>query len=285
MLRALFGPPLVFVAAFALGLKPRRRNKHGGVRKLSWLRRFLLLGGAAGVIAGASLLSIGLYRSLSTAEDPVQAEAAVFKHLNDPGAVYDRPQPAPPTPAPTATPAPSPTPAPVVAGAARPPLRESSYRLIIERIGVNSPVYTYGLDANRVPQVPYNAWDVAWYDFSAAPGTGGNAVFAGHVTWNGPAVFYNLDQLAPGDRIVLKGMDGTQLVYTVTSNFLVDPSDPDSLSVMAPTDSDVITLITCGGTFYYTGDPIFNGDYTHRRVVRAALESVNVASAPAAAGG
>ncbi len=148
---------------------------------------------------------------------------------------------------------------------------------------MNAGVFTFGVDANRVPEVPLNATDVAWYNFSARPGTGSNAVFAGHVTWGGPAVFYDLDSLEPGDKIVLRGDDGTELGYVVSETFLVDATDPNSLAVMSATSNDVITIITCGGSFYYTGDPIFNGDYTHRRVIRATFSGISE-PAPAAGG-
>jgi len=163
-----------------------------------------------------------------------------------------------------------------------PPLRDEAYRMIIDRIGVNAGVFTYGVDANRVPEVPLNGSDIAWYDFSARPGTGSNAVFAGHVSWSGTAVFTDLDDLDAGDRITLRGDNGVELAYVVSDNFLVDPEDPNSVSVMSPTDKDMITLITCGGSFYYTGDPVFNGDYTHRRIVRAAFAGM---TPPPAGGG
>jgi LPXTG-site transpeptidase (sortase) family protein len=152
--------------------------------------------------------------------------------------------------------------------------------MVIDRIGVNAPVNPYGLDRNAVPQVPLNAYEVAWYNWSAEPGTGSNAVFAGHVTWSGNAVFYHLDTLAAGDQVRLLGPNGSQLVYTVTDSYMVDPNDPSALSVMAPTAQDVITIITCDGEFFYTGDPVFRGDYTNRRVVRASFTSY--APAPAA---
>jgi LPXTG-site transpeptidase (sortase) family protein len=163
-----------------------------------------------------------------------------------------------------------------------PPLRDAAYRIVIDRIGVNASVFTYGLDANRVPEVPLNGSDVAWYNFSDRPGTGSNAVFAGHVTWGGSAVFYKLDEVQVGDQIALRGDNGVELTYTVSESFLVDPEDPNALSVMSPTDKDVITLITCGGSFYYTGDPVFNGDYTHRRIVRATFAGIT--PQPAAGG-
>jgi LPXTG-site transpeptidase (sortase) family protein len=203
--------------------------------------------------------------------------AAASRYSGDPGVIYERPIIVTPTPSPT----------PTAAAVAEPPFRNAPYHMVIDRIGVNAPVFTYGLDANAVPQVPLNAWDVAWYDFSSLPGGGGNAVFAGHVTWSGQAVFYNLNQLVPGDGIVLQGEDGKQLHYTVTESFLVDPADPAALAVMGPADSDMITIITCDGSFFYTGDPVFRGDYTHRRVVRAELTAFNVVSAeqPTAPGG
>jgi LPXTG-site transpeptidase (sortase) family protein len=157
--------------------------------------------------------------------------------------------------------------------------------MVIETIGVDAPVGVYGLDANSIPQVPLNAAEVAWYDFSAQPGTGGNAVFAGHVTWSGRAVFYSLNQLVAGDTVRLRGEDGTELLYTVSDSFLVDPDDPNALAVMGPASADMITIISCDGDFYYTGDPVFRGDYTNRRVVQATLTSKNLVSAGEASSG
>jgi LPXTG-site transpeptidase (sortase) family protein len=146
--------------------------------------------------------------------------------------------------------------------------------MVIDRIGVNAPVVAKGMDANYVPVVPLNSYQVAWYTFSAQPGTGGNAVFAGHVTWSGRAVFYNLNQLAAGDLIHVKKPDGQSYTYAVTESFTVSEDDPGAPSrVMGPTASDMITIITCDGEFYYTGDPVFRGSYTNRRVIRATLSS------------
>lgn len=250
--------------------RPRRR-----------IRRVVALAGALAIFLGAALISVGLYDYLSQTEASIPEEPAALTNRFDPGSIYDRPvgvvTPTPaPTPAPTATEAPTPTPAPAAVVAPPPPLRDNPYNIVIEKIGVNAGVFTYGLDANNAPEVPYNGWDVAWYNFSAQPGTGSNAVFAGHVTWNGPAVFYNIDALVAGDIVRLTGVDGTTLTYRVTDSFLVDPNDPASLEVMHGTDADVITLITCGGTPYYVGG-VAGYDYTHRRVVRAALVDVNQA--------
>jgi LPXTG-site transpeptidase (sortase) family protein len=176
------------------------------------------------------------------------------------------------------------TPPPVVAPIA--PLGDQPYRLLIEKIGVNAPVDTYGLDAHQVPQVPTGSGanqTIAWYNFSSRPGSGSNAVFAGHVTWNGPAVFFKLAQVAQGDVIKLQGTDGTVLVYNVASVFSVDPTDPDAVKVMQATERDMVTLITCSGTYSDTSDPVFGGEYDERLIVRAELTGVTP-GAPAAGG-
>jgi LPXTG-site transpeptidase (sortase) family protein len=232
----------------------------------------LVLLGICAVAAGFVLTAYGFYRLLDS-DGTTTAPTLASQHRTDPGVVYDRP---------LGTVAEEPEPAAAVAPAAEPPLRDSSYRMVIDSIGVNANVFPYGIDANRIPEVPLNAEDIAWYDFSARPGTGGNAVFAGHVTWNGRAVFYDLDDLAVGQQIFLRGDNGTELAYTVSESYVVDPNDPNAVSVMGPTPDDVLTLITCDGTFYYTGDPVYGGDYSHRRIVRATLSGLNQ-PAPAAA--
>jgi len=171
------------------------------------------------------------------------------------------------------------TPSASVAPTAPPPAVEQlgeSYRMVIEKIGVDAPVVRYGLDENRIPIVPTGgdaAQVVAWYDFSVKPGTGGNAVFAGHVTWNGQAVFYNLTSVQAGDIIKFRDNDGREIAYRVTSNASVDPNDPNALQMLYPTSNDVVTIITCGGSFYQTGDPVFGGDYTNRIILRGELVS------------
>ncbi len=284
VLRLLLAIPAAVAFAAGAGAASDAAGPHLR-RKASSARRIVLAVGAAAMLAGLALLSAGLYTYLDTGPSRSSGQVLALGYSADPGGVYERPVvvAGTPTPSPSPTPAPSPSPTPAPADVP-PPLRDRPFRMVIDSIGVDAGVFTYGLDENRVPQVPLNAWDVAWYDFSARPGTGGNAVFAGHVTWSGQAIFYSLDQLQRGDTVRLVGEDGAELVYTVSETFLVDPNDPAALSVMGATDADVMTIVTCGGTFFYTGDPVFRGDYTNRLIVRASLSSVN-AVAPAVASG
>ncbi len=147
-------------------------------------------------------------------------------------------------------------------------------RLVIESIGVDAPVWTYGLDSNGAPLVPTGADAaevVAWYDFSQPPGSGSNTVLSGHVTWSGHAVFWALDNLQPGETIRMEAEDGRDYTYEVFANFQVDPSDPNSSQVMADTTTDIITLITCGGTWIPDPSQQLGGDYTERTIVQGKL--------------
>ncbi len=238
------------------------------VRSLGLRRRLVQAAGLALFLAGLVLLALGSYSYLAP-QNSIPRPKAPLGYRPDPGGIFDRPLPAVAVLGATATPAPAAGPS-----AKQPPLGDAAYRMVIDRIGVDAGVFPYGLDENRVPQVPLNPWDVAWYDFSAQPGTGGNAVFAGHVTWNGRAVFFDLDKLASGDIVRLVSGNGAELVYTVTSVYLVDPNDREALAVMGPAEGDLITIVTCGGSFFRTGDPVFGGDYTNRLIVRGVLTSV-----------
>jgi LPXTG-site transpeptidase (sortase) family protein len=235
-------------------------------------------------LSAGSVASWAVYDSMQVPpEEVVSAPIDLRALARDPGNVYDRtpvtPSPSPvPTASPTPAPTPLPAPAPAGTGFVRTPYvppGQEPYRLVIDSIGVDAPVVAEYADANGVPGVPHNGWDVAWYAFTAAPGTGDNAVFAAHVTWNGAAVFYNLSSLAVGAQIKLEGDDGTTLLYTVTDSFLVNQDDPNSILVMRSTGYDSITLISCDGVFVNSG-PF--GDYTNRRVIRASLTEKYLAS-------
>jgi len=218
---------------------------------------------------GVALLAVGIAGLGDTAEERPPGPAVID--------ITPSPTPEPQTasPEPTVTPIPA------------PPLGDQPYRMVISKLGVDAPVRSYGLDSNAVPEVPTGPDApsvIAWYNFSSQPGLGSNAVFAGHVTWNGPAVFYKLTTMAPGDEIRLVGDDGTELLYTVSEVFSVDPEDPESLSVMHATSQDVITVITCDGAFTDTSDPVFGGEYSARLVVRAQRSNAAV-SIDSASGG
>lgn len=222
----------------------------------SSVKRIYLALGAVCILTGAALLGIAAY-GIFLLDDPQDQW------------VYVRPA------WPDAT--------PVVAGEEHQPttpLESGGYRLIIDKLGVDAPVAPYGLDENSIPRVPWEQQLVAWYNFTSVPGAGDNAVFAGHKTWAGEAVFFSLEELENGDRIVLRAEDGEQLVYEVSEMRLVSPDDPSALDWMKPTGTDTVTLITCGGERFLTDTPA-GADYTLRVVLRADRLPHGVASSSA----
>ena len=95
---------------------------------------------------------------------------------------------------------------------------------------------------------------------------GGNAVFSGHVDYYnyGPAVFWNLRNLELEDEIEVGLTDGTMYRYSVISRKQYNAATAPIREIVGDTPTEVITLITCGGTF----DPGV-GEYDDRVVVRA----------------
>ena len=85
------------------------------------------------------------------------------------------------------------------------------------------------------------------YRGTALPGQSGNVSIAGHRTTYG-APFYNLDELAPGDKVILTTHAG-QFTYSVTGSTVVSPSNT---SVLATTAEPTLTLTTCNPRFSAT---------------------------------
>ena len=166
---------------------------------------------------------------------------------------------------PQATPTVPPVPPPTPSNAA-------IERLAIPRFGVEAQIVVLGVDSNGVMETPDGPTNVAWYGFSARPGypveeSGGNAVFSGHVDYYnyGPAVFWHLKDLERGDVIEVSLADGTIYRYGVTERQTVDAATAPIQDIIGDKPEEVITLITCGGTF----DPSI-GEYDQRVIVRAA---------------
>ena len=139
-------------------------------------------------------------------------------------------------------------------------------RLVIPKFGVDAPVVVRGIDGNGVMQSPDGPTDVAWYDFTARPGSGSNAVFSGHVDYinYGAAVFWNVRNLEMDDTIEVRLDDTTVYSYRVIAKEQINAATADVGTIVGHTEREIITLITCGGTF----DPS-SGQYDDRVIVQA----------------
>lgn len=142
----------------------------------------------------------------------------------------------------------------------------------IPAIGVRSRLLHLGLDADgtiAVPSLTASAGEAAWYKYSATPGQAGAAVIEGHVdSYRGPAVFFRLGALRPGNKIDVKLADGITAVFRVSGVREYAKSNYPAKTIYGATNYAALRLITCGGDFDYS-----TGHYLSSVVVFASLVS------------
>jgi hypothetical protein len=160
---------------------------------------------------------------------------------------------------PTRNPLPRSTGGPVTtrADAALPPsgglARSRPLRLEIPRIAIRTPLLDLGLHPDGSMVLPPLTSDApaGWYRYLASPGENGPAVIVGHVdsARDGPAVFYRLGSVRPGDLVVVLRADGVLARFVVTRVISVRKNRFPDDDVFGPVDYPALRLITCGGPF------------------------------------
>jgi sortase (surface protein transpeptidase) len=134
---------------------------------------------------------------------------------------------------------------------ALPPARPVS--LDIPAIGVHTSLMSLGLQPDGtidVPPLKKNA-PAGWYRYLSSPGEPGPAVILGHVdsARDGPAVFFRLGDLKPGDRFSIRRDDGWTTTFTVTKVGVYAKTAFPSEAVYGAVPDAQVRLVTCGGTF------------------------------------
>jgi len=120
--------------------------------------------------------------------------------------------------------------------------------LRVPAAAVDVPLPPIGLDGSGALVPP--AVGAGWYADGPAPGETGPAVIAGHVDWAGsPAVFARLDELGPGDEVLVDHADGSTSRFTVSHVERYAKSAFPTAAVYGPTPGAELRLITCGGVF------------------------------------
>lgn len=89
-----------------------------------------------------------------------------------------------------------------------------------------------------------------WWRAGPEPGESGPAVVAGHIdNTRGPAVFYNLRRLRPGDEVLVDRADGTSAEFVVERLETYPKDRFPTDAVYGPTPGPELRLITCTGPF------------------------------------
>jgi Sortase domain len=148
----------------------------------------------------------------------------------------------------------------------------------IPAIGVHSVLLRLGVKpdgAMQVPPLQRRASTAGWYKYSVTPGQIGTAVIEGHVdSERGPAVFFRLGALRPGDLVNVRLADGITAIFRVTGvRQYLKSRFPAKTVYRDATRFAALRLITCGGAFDYA-----TSQYLSSTVVFAFL----VGSRPAA---
>jgi sortase (surface protein transpeptidase) len=204
-------------------------------------------------LGGAALVGTGLNPTSAQPPQPTDVEPEV---LPEPDWTYgsEPVEPVPPTP--PAVPGPvdalpgprsSNTPAPTGLP------RSEPTTIAIPRIKVNAKIMSVGLNGDGTVQVPSlkQAELAGWYKVGPSPGEVGNSVVVGHVdsAETGPAVFFRLGSLKPGDEVRVTRKDGRVVRFRVdTVKSYPKKSFPSEL-VYGTADTARLQVVTCGGKF------------------------------------
>ena len=140
------------------------------------------------------------------------------------------------------------------------PVPAEDTSLFIPSIGVNAPVITAFL-RDSTWDVTQLGTNIGYLQGTAWTDRPGNIVLSGHVEMSDgrTGVFASLEDVQVGDLVVLTE-NGQQFNYIIQEMRYVEPTD---LSVVYPTDNEVLTLITCSDYNF------FQNTYDQRLVVVA----------------
>ena len=123
-------------------------------------------------------------------------------------------------------------------------------RVQIPAIGVDAFLVQLDLNRDGTVEVPSDFNRPGWYRRGPAPGDLGAAVILGHVdSYTGPAVFWRLSALRPGDAVRVTRQDGVVLDFAVRRTVSYPVDSFPSFDVYGATARPELRLITCGGAY------------------------------------
>jgi hypothetical protein len=139
-------------------------------------------------------------------------------------------------------------------------------RIDIDRIGVSTNVEALVRNSDGTMATPQNWNDVGWYAEGVLPGRPGPAILVGHrdSAADGPAVFFRLGELTPGDELTVTEKDGTAQRFAVVALEQVEKSAFPTNEVYGPSTQPLLRIVTCTGGFDYDA-----GSYLDNLVVTA----------------
>jgi sortase (surface protein transpeptidase) len=227
---------LLRIREICISLPGTRKSRHAAWRSAA-TSSGLIIGGLTGVIIFAS----SLYSPAVL--EPLQTTSA-------------------------ATPAPSPQPSRV---SALP--RSEPVQLRIPKIDLSASLSKTTTSPSGQLIVPTSSKSAAWYQKAPSPGEIGPAIIIGHVhSLNGPAVFWRLREMQPGDVFEIVRKDSRTVKFRVDRIANYRQDEFPSQSVYGNITYAGIRLITCGGKYDYSRQ-----QYSHNTVVYGSMVKTQVA--------
>lgn len=134
-------------------------------------------------------------------------------------------------------------------------------RVDVPSVGITEPIVAMGTNAQG--QIYPPAKTTMWYNKSPQPGAAGVSVVAGHVTYDGPDDFYELDRVGMGAPVTIKCSNGRTMQWRVTAKQSVNKTALQTdARVWGGSSSPVVALITCDRQ-----SPMSGGHYLNNYVV------------------
>ncbi|MEU7892695.1 class F sortase [Nonomuraea sp. NPDC049152] len=124
----------------------------------------------------------------------------------------------------------------------------------IPSLDIGAGVMRVGTEEGRIAAPPLSAsGKVGWFEGGPKPGEPGAAILLGHYdNTTGPAIFYKLSELRPGQRIYVTRKDGERLRFVVTKIATYPKDDFPAAKVYGDPGYPALRLITCAGAFNTT---------------------------------
>lgn len=129
--------------------------------------------------------------------------------------------------------------------------RSAPQRVEIPAIGVDAKVVRLDRGQDGVIERLNRPELTGWFGGGKAPGEHGAAVMFGHVDSrvSGPAVFYRLGELRPGDTVTVTRSDGSRPRFVIDSVETFAKESFPTRRVYGPTAGPELRLVTCGGPY------------------------------------
>ncbi len=120
----------------------------------------------------------------------------------------------------------------------------------IPSLDINAEIEEVGRIENGQMGVPENVDNTGWFEPGTKPGNRGSSVIAGHVDdKTGPSVFFNLEDMENGDKIIIAGENKKRLTFKVVGKEVFPKNDAPVSEIFGYTSRRMLNLITCTGDF------------------------------------